>query len=160
MQSDLIFGSGLVDAYYLEPSAIYPRVIVTDPIPEIGSSLVKRFGGDPFSLVFSDNVASIDYLDILNEAEDDVLQILSRHRAAILKALDQTRAVPRYLEKHEWSSAYHNFYCSTRYPNFPNLMISNVSTRWKFETLSERLYKSGDYRPARPESTNDDDDGL
>lgn len=110
--ANLIFGTGLLDAYELERSAaVDPRIVVDEPVVELFRSHPNREEFDRVLRRDVDGRSVINYLDSTRFADgaerggDFDLATLRDHKSRLVEALDEERHVGRVLRKIQWLAA-------------------------------------------------------
>jgi hypothetical protein len=113
----MIFSHGLIKAYELEQSAVYPRII-------IDAELISEIKGDDkfyyvvhdvgfkkqdFLTQSPDGHFIVDYLHMIYEECMDPMEELQRHKDAIIKTVQQNKDNIKVIEKYRWLSEYHNY---------------------------------------------------
>lgn len=112
----MIFSRGLIKAYELEQSAIYPRIIIDPDLldhirkdKDIYYALFAGFKKEDFIIEAPDGHFILDYLHLIYEEGADQFEDLKRHKRAILKNVQQNNENIRILEKYRWVAEYHNY---------------------------------------------------
>jgi hypothetical protein len=113
-----LFGPALNEAYYLESRvAVYPRVILSEKMIEIGKTYhakhhdsyrEKEFIKQLISLD-ADGMYYVDYFDVMGELDDpeyDYPYYLSKLRELIKKGLDNSN--PNIKVKYQWMAQKYN----------------------------------------------------
>jgi len=107
----LIYSKGLIQAYELEKSAIYPRILISSEVVDlIKHELVnKRKDGKNYYLMKSpDGSYFLDYLDWLYSEGAEQNDFLSYHKNSIINQLKKNKSNARITEMYKWLSEYHN----------------------------------------------------
>lgn len=115
----MIFSQGLVKAYEMEQSAIYPRIIVNkELINQIQTDynsyfpIYVEFKKTELIIKSPDGHFFIDYLNLLHEEGMEHEDVLLTHKKSILKNIHQNIDDFHILEKFRWLVEYHNFKCN------------------------------------------------
>jgi hypothetical protein len=120
MSYNVLYGPGLVKAYHLEQSAVYPRIVVDpdalalvrkDPIFWVNGRQSEIKGLR--SLLRTENgVSYVDYLRAseseFDYPETDYFDFLKRHKQLIESNLQKHSGNARIRKKYEWLAHYHN----------------------------------------------------
>lgn len=120
ISSEHCFGKALVVAHLLEKNdAKYPRIIVS---PQVKTLIMQHLGfyGDPgqapqaseFLRDRADGSVFVNYLDWANIGEGTDLATIADHKTMLLRQRDEFSRDNPVMEKLDWASAYHNFFCS------------------------------------------------
>jgi len=115
INSEYVFGSGLIRAFEMEDKvAYYPRIIL-DRLPE-ADSIVKNY-----DVFYQDNdgYTIIDYLRIRDDRS--INPVLHIHQSLIKSGLEKYDTDERVFQKYAWCREYHNSFC-IRF-NLPNMCI-------------------------------------
>lgn len=128
-----VTGEGLVTAVKLEEEeAVFPRVLVQrtlylgmlqEAIPYLDpyDSPENRF-----VLLDADGELFVNYLAVLSEDGDDAVAAgLGQHREVVERMLETHGATERVRRKYAWVAQYHNWICSDRFYDMPELSIAN-----------------------------------
>jgi hypothetical protein len=152
-----ILGPALINAVVLEEQiAVYPRILLDDGATENVMRVLDY--RDEYVCVDADGRVFVDYLRIKHQAEWDRIcsnvwnefrrlqllaeakaQTLTRHRDAVIRALESQHAKnARVREKYLWAAHYHNHCC--RRDLEESLQITSPLSR--FEWLHPREFKA------------------
>ena len=111
----MIFSPGLIKAYELEQSAIYPRIIIDpDLIAEMMEdnnfyyAIYAGFKKQDFLIESPDGHFAVDYLNSLYEDGIEQIDVLKDHKKAIMTKVKQNNENIKVLEKYNWLAKYHN----------------------------------------------------
>ena len=109
---DFVFGQGLVNAYEMETTAVFPRIRVSPEIAEIARRNAEERSDDFASKLIASDTHSfyVDYLRaaLIARSEDEVFNLLLRHAEVIEGSLKEFSNQPGVREKYEWMRHYHN----------------------------------------------------
>jgi hypothetical protein len=125
-----VTGAGLVMAVKLEElTAVFPRVVIERRLIE-GILRETMPEADPFDspanrfvLVDADGELFVNYLAALAEDEEDIAGWLRTHRDVIEQNLALHGKNERVRRKYAWVAQYHNWACSERFFNLPDLEV-------------------------------------
>jgi len=117
MDSNIVLGSALVEAYKLESEeAVNPRILISQEIISRIKQDVDIYNNQPgelfrrLILVDPDGHAFINYLSTTvfgpNSIEWDPLK---KHKSVIENRLDQFKNEPKICSKYAWVASYHNY---------------------------------------------------
>lgn len=139
MDSDVVFGVPLLDAYYAESKlAVMPRVIFTGAAR---SFIAKRAGPKKYMrdspyyrdiLQDEDGQLFLNYLDACYQTTGEPPEVgwVEEHRDAVQVSLRKFRKNPHVRAKYEWVARYHNFWCGGEHlPEFAITGFSPLSVR-------------------------------
>lgn len=108
---NLIYSKGLIRAYELEKTSIYPRILISDDVVE----LIKKEGINQrndgkfdFLMKSPDGLYFLDYLDYLHSDYIEADDFLKSHKASIINQVRKNKHNNRIVEKYKWLSLYHN----------------------------------------------------
>jgi hypothetical protein len=112
----MIFSEGLVKAYELEQTAIYPRIVIDkdllDDIMHDNNSYYPIYAGfkkQEFLIQSPDGQFFIDYLHSLYEEGQLQLESLQKHKESIVMNVKQNSDNIKVMEKYHWLAEYHNY---------------------------------------------------
>jgi hypothetical protein len=136
MDEDMVYGSGLLDAYAAETKlARDPRIVLAPAAMDlihhhlVYYAKVAETPHNQHLLVDADSQMFVNYLALPIDGVDDIpeeyVDDLTNHRDLILSRLKDFDGVPSIWSKYAWSGTYHNVFCS-QFVNAPNLMIDTA----------------------------------
>lgn len=104
---NIIFSKGLINAYELEQTARYPRIIVS-------KSLLKEYEKiiiEGCILTAPDDIPFIHYLNQKPYYEDVPIEneLLEDHKKSIIQQVEKNVTIPNIIEKYRWAAEYHNY---------------------------------------------------
>lgn len=117
---DIIFGSGLVEAYKLESEkAIVSRIVLSQEVVKLCEEYDGYYADEsPFSRVLLKDADGCTFLNYLHnpyvggeEYRKTVKDYLEIHREVILSRLEEFSSNIRIFDKYSWLGNYHNTFC-------------------------------------------------
>ena len=120
MSYNVLYGPGLVKAYQLEQTAVYPRIVVDpDALKTVGNDSIfwvddreKEMEGIQGLLRTEQGISYVDYLRACDSEFDapeyEYPAFLAKHRHLIQANLGLHTDNARIREKYEWLARYHN----------------------------------------------------
>jgi hypothetical protein len=121
LSNDLCFGKALIEAYRLENSAKYPRIILSNDVRALVDKHMTWYSNpasSPQALELlcdnEDNRYFINYLEMLNYRGDGSdWDMLASHREFIYTNLTQYQDNDDLRPKYEWLRDYHDYFCTS-----------------------------------------------
>ncbi len=112
----MIFSEGLIKAYEIEQTAIYPRIIIDkdiiEQIKKDNDSYFPTYIGftkQDFLIQSPDGQFFIDYLNFLYEEGLNQIEFLQEHKKSIIDNVNQNLKNIKILDKYRWIAEYHNY---------------------------------------------------
>ncbi len=143
IDDEMIFGLSLIEAVDLEKKAKYPRIVISSTAMDIVKEQMNFYANHRESphnaelLVGDDDQCFIDYLSVGEDERtraNDAL-ILERHKAVIVRNLNQYKNDDTVKDKYLWAAAYHNYYCKRIKQSEYGIKV--VNSTYKFRRLIE-----------------------
>lgn len=136
-----ITGKALVDAVVLEENiAVVPRVLVSSDCLEHLIEAIRESHGNRWAmatetstrlLIDADGLGFVNYLYVALDAEGNEVQpaveLLRKHRDAVVRALDKYPGSSRIRDKYVWVAHYHNAFCEEHRPGFDLQIVDRLS---------------------------------
>lgn len=114
VDDDIVYGTGLLDAYHMEAKvAIVPRIVLHQSAAILVPDHARRYGDIDDSpqgqllLQDEDGCLFVNYL-----AEEPEYEWLPRHRDLIQENLETCRSDAKIFSKYLWVARYHNYICA------------------------------------------------
>lgn len=131
----IIYSQGLVQAYELEKTAVFPRILlgreVVDLIKKEGIN-ERSSGKYDYVMRSPDGLYFLDYLDFLYTDGIDEEEFLYLHKQSIIDQIHVNGSDLKVLEKYRWLSLYHNV-------KFAELFDENDYYEDAYREMKERL---------------------
>lgn len=148
---DLAYGPALTSAYELESRhAVHPRIVIDRTLAEDLATYIGYYGGagspeEAQVLVELDGTMFINYLDIASDFPDvdQGLEIVERHREAVVSALFDTRGQAGIHDKYVWVARLHNHVVATRWDGDEALRVAQLPDEFTFVDLGSHLKRNG-----------------
>jgi hypothetical protein len=141
MDDKIAFGPALVDAYNLEQSAIYPRIVVSkslaaESIQNGVFSLYQGTGPDKDYLISQDDQIFLNYLEWLPYTGDEKKGLLQAHKVTLEKAIAEFAYKPKVWAKYCWLADYHDFVIRMNHKEWADLLINANLRTTQFHHVS------------------------
>ncbi|MCL2623080.1 MAG: hypothetical protein FWD31_05365 [Planctomycetaceae bacterium] len=125
VDTNYVYGKGLIDAYKLENEvALYPRIVLDQKLNIHG--VKQKYSSSIFHLC-DDGYDMINYLLDMRKTEIEPLRTILEpylihklHKTFVEKALRKHKSNERIYQKYRWCREYHNRVCSN--PELPELL--------------------------------------
>jgi len=141
--SRMIFSKGLVNAYHLENSATYPRVIIdaalVDCIKEDKDSYIPIYESErsiDYVIQSPDRLYSVDYLYLIHQDGLDSIEELERHKQSIETTVDRNSEDSGIINKCRWLADYHNSKISEVIEGYAEPSLSEIMTSTSINTAA------------------------
>ncbi len=120
IDDDIVFGSGLIDAYIVENNlARDPRIVLSNSAIndlrlklEISPNYYNIY--NRYLLYDADGQFFLNYLNSIRLDSEEFgidYDLLTRHKKAVEKKLEIFSAIPHVWNKYSWVANYHNYFC-------------------------------------------------